>query len=391
MKRLVVLGSTGSVGEQTLAVAESNPSRFEVVALAARRSAAKLADQVRRFRPKVVALQEPEAARDLQERLGGFPVEILSGPDGLAAAASCDADLCVASIVGAAGLEPTLAALRAGHDVALANKEALVMAGALVLRELRARGRSLLPVDSEHSAIFQCLAGAPRERVRRLILTASGGPFRTWPAERIARATVEEALRHPNWEMGTKITIDSATLMNKGLEVIEAHWLFDMPPERIEVVVHPESIVHSAVEFVDSSVIAQLGLPDMRVPIAVALAHPDRLELDLPRLDLTALGALHFETPDTKRFPCLALAFAAASADELAPAVLNAANEVAVEAFLARRVAFPAIAAAVESVLDAHVARGAGAMRDLSDVLEADGWARERARAWLAACQGGAA
>ena len=391
MKRIAVLGSTGSVGEQTLAVAEAFPERYRVVSLAARRNAEKLAEQVRRCRPARVALMEPAAARELRERLGDHPVEILTGPAGLAAAASCDADLCVAAIVGAAGLEPTLAALRAGMDVALANKEALVMAGALVLRELRARGRSLLPVDSEHSAIFQALAGAPRERVRRLILTASGGPFRTWPAEQIARATVEEALRHPNWEMGPKITIDSATLMNKGLEVIEARWLFDMPPERIEVVVHPESIVHSAVEFVDSSVIAQLGLPDMRVPIAVALAHPDRLELDLPRLDLTALGALHFETPDTKRFPCLALAFAAASADELAPAVLNAANEVAVEAFLARRVAFPAIAAAVESVLDAHVARGAGAMRDLSDVLEADGWARERAREWLAACQGGAA
>ncbi|HVN40066.1 MAG TPA: 1-deoxy-D-xylulose-5-phosphate reductoisomerase [Myxococcota bacterium] len=391
MKRIAVLGSTGSVGEQTLAVAEAFPERYRVVSLAARRNAEKLAEQVRRCRPARVALMEPAAARELRERLGDHPVEILTGPAGLAAAASCDADLCVAAIVGAAGLEPTLAALRAGMDVALANKEALVMAGALVLRELRARGRSLLPVDSEHSAIFQALAGAPRARVRRLILTASGGPFRSWPAERIARATVEEALRHPNWEMGPKITIDSATLMNKGLEVIEARWLFDMPPERIEVVVHPESIVHSAVEFVDSSVIAQLGLPDMRVPIAVALAHPERLELDLPRLDLTALGALHFETPDTKRFPCLAHAFAAASADELAPAVLNAANEVAVEAFLARRVAFPAIAAAVESVLDSHFAHGAGALRDLPDVLEADGWARERAREWLAACQGGPA
>ncbi|HXK26565.1 MAG TPA: 1-deoxy-D-xylulose-5-phosphate reductoisomerase [Myxococcota bacterium] len=391
MKRIALLGSTGSVGEQTLAVVEEFPERYRVVSLAARRNAEKLAEQVRRFRPERVALVQPEAAHELRRRLGDHPVEILSGPAGLAEAASRDADVCVAAIVGAAGLEPTLAALRAGMAVALANKEALVMAGALVLRELRARGGSLLPVDSEHSAIFQALAGAPRERVRRLILTASGGPFRTWPAERIARATVEEALRHPNWAMGPKITIDSATLMNKGLEVIEARWLFDMPPERIEVVVHPESIVHSAVEFVDSSVIAQLGLPDMRVPIAVALAHPERLELDLPRLDLTALGALHFETPDTKRFPCLAHAYTAASADELAPAVLNAVNEVAVEAFLARRVAFPAIAAAVESVLDAHLARGAGAMRDLPDVLEADGWARERAREWLAACQGGPA
>jgi 1-deoxy-D-xylulose-5-phosphate reductoisomerase len=391
VKRLVVLGSTGSVGEQTLAVAESCPERYCVVALAAGRNAAKLADQVRRFRPRIAALHDPQAARELRERLGSFPVEILAGPEGLAAAAASDADLCVAGIVGAAGLAPTLAALRAGHDVAFANKEVMVMAGALVLAEVRASGAALLPVDSEHSAIFQCLAGAPSSRVRRLILTASGGPFRTWTVERIARATVEEALRHPNWQMGPKITIDSASLMNKGLEVIEARWLFDVPPERIEVVVHPESIVHSAVEFVDSSVIAQLGLPDMRVPIAVALAHPERLELDLPRLDLTAQGRLHFETPDTKRFPCLALAYAAARADALAPAVLNAANEVAVEAFLSRRLAFPGIAAANEAMLDLHVARGADAPRDLRDVLDADSWARERAREWLAARQGGPA
>jgi 1-deoxy-D-xylulose-5-phosphate reductoisomerase len=392
MKRLAVLGSTGSVGEQTLAVAEAFPDRYRVVALAARRSVEKLAAQVRRFRPELVAVAEPAAARELRERLAGHPVEIASGPEGLAAAAAIDADLCVASIVGAAGLEPTLAAIRAGHDVAFANKEALVMAGALVLRELRAHGVSLLPVDSEHSAIFQALGGQGCSRVRRLILTASGGPFRSWPAERIARATVQDALRHPNWEMGPKITIDSATLMNKGLEVIEARWLFEMPPERVDVVVHPESIIHSLVEFVDSSVIAQLGLPDMRVPIAVALAHPDRLELELPRLDLTALGALHFETPDTKRFPCLALAYAALAADEAAPAVLNAANEVAVAEFLAGRIAFPRIAAANEAVLDAHVAAGGRApLRDLRDVLDADAWARARATEWLGSGAGGVA
>ena len=392
MKRLVVLGSTGSVGEQTLAVAEAFPERYRVVALAARRNVEKLAAQVRRFRPEIVAVAEPEAAGELRRLLGAEAATVVAGPEGLAAAAACDADLCIAAIVGAAGLEPTLAAIRAGRDVALANKEVLVMAGALVLRALRARGTALLPVDSEHSAIFQALAGQPRERVRRLILTASGGPFRTWPAERIARATVEAALRHPNWEMGPKITIDSATLMNKGLEVIEARWLFDVAPSQVDVVVHPESIVHSAVEFVDSSVIAQLGLPDMRVPIAVALAHPDRLELDLPRLDLSALGALHFEAPDTKRFPCLALAYAALAADEVAPAVLNAANEVAVAAFLEGRIAFPRIAAANDAVLEAHVARGAaGPLRDLRDVLEADAWARERAREWLAASGGSAA
>jgi 1-deoxy-D-xylulose-5-phosphate reductoisomerase len=392
VKRLAILGSTGSVGLQTLAVVEAFPERYRVVSLAARRSVDRLVEQVRCFQPELVALAEPEAAAALRERLGDHPVEIVSGPEGLAAAAACDADLCVAAMVGAAGLEPTLAAIRAGRDVALANKEVLVMAGALVLRALRAQGASLLPVDSEHSAIFQALAGQPRERIRRLILTASGGPFRTWPAERIASATVEAALRHPNWEMGPKITIDSATLMNKGLEVIEARWLFDVGPERIDVVVHPESIVHSAVEFVDSSVIAQLGLPDMRVPIAVALAHPDRLELDLPRLDLTALGSLHFETPDRKRFPCLGLAYAALAADEAAPAVLNAANELAVAAFLEGRIAFPRIAAANEATLEAHVARGAaGPLRDLRDVLEADTWARAWTRAWLSDSAGGLA
>jgi 1-deoxy-D-xylulose-5-phosphate reductoisomerase len=392
VKRLAILGSTGSVGEQTLAVVEAFPERYRVVALTARKSVEKLAQQVERFRPERVAVADPGAARALRERLGATKVEILSGPEGLAQAASIDTDLCLAAIVGAAGLEPTLAAIRAGCDVALANKEVLVMAGALVLRELRAHGAALLPVDSEHSAIFQCLTGQPRERVRRLILTASGGPFRTWSAEQIARASVEQALRHPSWEMGPKITIDSATLMNKGLEVIEARWLFDMPAERVDVVVHPESIVHSAVEFVDSSVIAQLGLPDMRVPIAVALAHPDRLDLDLPRLDLSALGALHFETPDTKRFPCLALAYAALAGDEAAPAVLNAANEVAVAAFLEGRMPFPRIAAANEAVLDAHVARSQAApLRDLRDVLEADARARAHAREWLAASAGDAA
>jgi 1-deoxy-D-xylulose-5-phosphate reductoisomerase len=286
-------------------------------------------------------------------------------------------------------LRPTLAAIRAGRDIALANKEVLVTAGALVLREARARGVTLLPVDSEHSAIFQALAGQRRQDVARLILTASGGPFRTWTPERIARATVAQALDHPNWDMGPKITVDSATLMNKGLEVIEARWLFDVPPQQVDVVVHPQSIVHSMVEFLDGSVLAQLGLPDMRVPIAVALAHPERLPLDWPRLDLAALGRLDFETPDRKRFPCLDLAYAALAADEAAPAVLNAANEVSVAAFLAGEISFPAIAAANAGVLDAHVARATAAtLRDLKDVAEADAWARDCARAWLASPKG---
>jgi 1-deoxy-D-xylulose-5-phosphate reductoisomerase len=297
----------------------------------------------------------------------------------------------VSGLVGAVGLAPTLAAIAAGRDVALANKEVLVMAGSLVMREVRRRGVALLPVDSEHSAIFQALAGQRREDVARLVLTASGGPFRTWEAARIARATPAEALAHPNWDMGPKITIDSATLMNKGLEVIEARWLFDVPPERVDVVVHPQSIVHSLVEFVDGQVLAQLSVPDMRAPIALALSHPERLPLDLPRLDLAALGRLEFEAPDRKRFPCLDLAWAALGGGESAPAVLNAANEVAVRAFLDGRIPFPAIAATNEAVLDSHLARGAGSVAELGDVLEADAWARARAGQELARRSGGCA
>jgi 1-deoxy-D-xylulose-5-phosphate reductoisomerase len=385
-KALAILGSTGSIGEQALAVAEAFPERYRVVALGAGRNLEKLADQVRRFRPRLVSVAEPAGVEALRGRLGDLPLEIAVGASGLEAVASHPADLVVSGLVGAVGLAPTLAAIRAGRNVALANKEVLVMAGALVLREVRAHGVTLLPVDSEHSAIFQALAGQRRQDVARLILTASGGPFRRWDAARIARATVEEALAHPSWEMGPKISIDSATLMNKGLEVIEARWLFDVPPDAVDVVVHPQSIVHSLVEFRDGSVLAQLGLPDMRVPIAVALAHPERLALDLPRLDLAALGQLDFEAPDRKRFPCLDLATAALRADEAAPAVLNAANEVSVAAFLEGRIGFPAIAACNAAVLDAHVrSRAAAPLRDLDDVLEADRWARAQAGQWLAA------
>jgi 1-deoxy-D-xylulose-5-phosphate reductoisomerase len=386
-KALAVLGSTGSIGQQALAVAEAFPGSYRVVALAAGRNVEKLADQVRRFSPELVSVADPAGAEALRRRLnelGGLTVEIAVGGAGLEAVATHPADLLVSSLVGAVGLGPTLAAIRAGRDIALANKEVLVMAGALVLREVRARGVTLLPVDSEHSAIFQALAGQRREDVSRVILTASGGPFRSWDAARIAKASVQEALDHPKWQMGPKVTIDSATLMNKGLEVIEARWLFDMRPEAVDVVVHPQSIVHSLVEFRDGSVLAQLALPDMRVPIAVALAHPERLPLDLPRLDLAALGRLDFEEPDRKRFPCLDLAYAALRADEAGPAVLNAVNELAVAAFLDEKIAFPSIAAANAAVLDAHVKRaGAGALRDLEDVMEADRWAREHAREWL--------
>jgi len=383
-KNLTVLGSTGSVGEQTLAVAAQFPERFRVVALAAGRNIEKLSAQVMRFEPALVSVSDASCAEALRARIRGLPTRVVTAEEGLLAVATHPADLVVAALVGAVGLEPTLAAIRAGRNIALANKEVMVMAGALVLREMRARGVQLLPVDSEHSAIFQALAGQRHQDVARLLLTASGGPFRRWPAERIAEATVADALKHPNWNMGPKITVDSATLMNKGLEVIEARWLFDLPPEQIEIVVHPQSIVHSLVEFVDGSVLAQLGIPDMRVPIAVALAHPERLPLGLPRLDLPKAEKLEFEAPDPTRFPSLELPYAALRGGEAAPAVLNAANEVAVAAFLEGAIPFPEIVATNAAVLEAHLAHvGSAAVRDLADVRAADGWARATARARL--------
>ncbi len=381
MKRISLLGSTGSIGVQTLAVVEDFPEHFEVVALAAGRNIPKLAEQVRRFRPARVSVADEAGAAELRNRIAAADVEIDVGEKGLEAVATQPADLVVAGLVGAVGLCPTLAAIRAGRDIALANKEVMVMAGALVLREIRRQGVQLLPVDSEHSAIFQALEGQRPEDVERLVLTASGGPLRTWDAARLARATVAEALAHPNWNMGPKITIDSATLMNKVLEVIEARWLFDVPPERIEVVVHPQSIVHSLVEFIDGSVLAQLGPPDMRIPIALALTYPERLPLQGRRLDLAAVGSLDFEAPDLKRFPALQLGHAALRGSELAPAVLNAVNEITVDAFLRGMIRFTDIASTNAAVLDSHLGGHRGeVVRDLQDVIEADGWARRMAR-----------
>ena len=380
MKRLAILGSTGSIGEQTLEVVAQFPDRFRPVALAAGRRIEKLADQVKRFRPELVSVADEAGAEELRSRVGD-EVEIRVGAAGLEAVATHPSDLVVAALVGAVGLAPTLAAIGAGRSIALANKEVMVMAGALVNRKVQEAGVALLPVDSEHSAIFQALSGQRPQDVARLLLTASGGPFRTWASERIAKASVEEALAHPNWDMGPKISIDSATLMNKGLEVIEARWLFDVPPERIEVVVHPQSIVHSLVETVDRSVLAQLGLPDMKVPIAVALAYPERLSLDLPRLELAEIGQLDFEEPDLDRFPCLGLAFEALAGSEEGPAVLNAANEVSVAAFLEGRVPFPAIAETNAFVLRRHLQeRGGAVVNDLDGVVNADAWARAQAR-----------
>jgi 1-deoxy-D-xylulose-5-phosphate reductoisomerase len=331
-----------------------------------------------------VSVADPAEVPAIRAALGR-EVEVVSAESGLLAVATEPADLVVAGLVGAVGLPPVLAAIRAGRSIGLANKEVMVMAGAMVRREAEARGVDIIPIDSEHSAIFQCLAGSRANEIERLILTCSGGPFRTWSQGQIAEATVEQALAHPNWSMGDKISIDSATLMNKGLEVIEARWLFDVPAERVDVVVHPQSIVHSLVEYCDRSVLAQLGLPDMRVPIAVALAHPDRIELDLPRLELAELARLDFERPDRERFPCLDLAYRAVSGSEAAPAVLNAANEIAVAAFLERQIDFPAIADLNTAVLGAHLKDHLGErVDDLEAVLTADGWGRGAATEWLA-------
>jgi 1-deoxy-D-xylulose-5-phosphate reductoisomerase len=380
VKRLALLGSTGSIGEQTLAVAAEFPERYRVTALAAGRRVEKLAAQVLRFRPELVAVADFAGAQALRAQLGAEAPRIEVGAAGLVAVAEAPADCVISGLVGAVGLAPTLAAIRKGRDVALANKEVLVMAGALVRRELERAGVTLLPVDSEHSGAFQALAGHRREDVAKLVLTASGGPFRTWSAEQMERATVAEALKHPNWSMGPKITVDSATLANKALEVIEARWLFDLPPEKVGVVVHPQSIVHALVEYVDGSVLAQLGLPDMRVPISLALAWPERLPLGLPRLDLAQIKRLDFEAPDAKRFPCLELAWAALAGGEAAPAVFNAANEVAVAAFLAGELPFPGIARTNARVLEAHLAARPAALGSLDDVLAVDAEARGRAR-----------
>jgi 1-deoxy-D-xylulose-5-phosphate reductoisomerase len=377
-KRITVLGSTGSVGRGALDVAALHPDRFEVVGLTAGANDRALEAQIAAFQPKVVALSDPAAARRLAERLKGGATRVLAGPEGIAEAAAAPADLVVAAIVGAAGMVPVFAAVEAGRNVALANKEALVSAGSLLMDAAARKDVTVLPVDSEHSAIFQCLAAGRAEEVDHLVLTASGGPFRTTRKAELAAVTPEQAARHPNWSMGAKITVDSATLMNKGLEVIEAHWLFGLPPERIRVVVHPESIVHSMVVFRDGAVMAQMGLPDMRAPIAFAMSHPERLDLGIAAPDFVALGALRFEAPDHDRFPCLGLAYRAARAGGTLPAVLNAANEVAVAAFLEGRLGFTGIPTVVAAAMDAHVAQP---LASLDQVLAADTWARRHAGA----------
>lgn len=376
MKRLSILGSTGSIGMQALEVVRGHPDTFQVVALAAGRRLDVLVEQVREFRPHLVSVSGPEGAQELKERLRGFPVKICCGEEGLAeVAAYPEAQLSLLAVVGAAGLMPALAAVRAGKDVALATKEALVMAGALLTAEAAARGVKLLPVDSEHSAIFQCLEGGGRAALKRIILTASGGPLRQVPKERLASVTPEEALSHPTWRMGKKITIDSATLMNKGLEVIEARWMFDIDVTRVDVIVHPQSIVHSLIEYADGSVLAQLSPPDMRLPILYALSYPDRLENGFPPLDLLQVGSLNFEAVDRDRFPCLEYAYEAVAAGGTAPVALNAANEVAVELFLGREIGFARIPEVIESGLRGHRVRPG---ESLEDIVAVDREVRER-------------
>jgi 1-deoxy-D-xylulose-5-phosphate reductoisomerase len=376
MKRLAILGSTGSIGTHTLDVVRAHPDAFSVAALAAGNNLDLLERQVREFAPRLVSLAEEAGARELRRRLGSGRTEVAWGPDGLVQAATLgEADVVVSAIVGAAGLLPTMAAVRAGKVVALANKESLVMAGGLVTAAAQASGTRILPVDSEHCAIFQCLEQDAGRRVQRLILTASGGPFRALPKEAFAGITPEDALRHPTWSMGKKITIDSATLVNKGLEVIEAHWLFGLPVDRVDVIVHPQSVVHSMVEYVDGSVLAQLGVPDMRLPIQYALLYPERRPSPTPRLDLAAMAALTFEAVDRVKFPCLDLAYEACKAGGSAPTVLNAANEVAVQWFLDRRIRFDEIPAVINRALDIHPQRE---ITGIEDVLGVDRQVREQ-------------
>lgn len=376
MKKIAVLGSTGSIGTQTLDVISREPDAYEVVGLAAGGNVELLLRQAHEFRPKIVSAGTKEAADALRAQVPSG-VKVVFGEEGLIeVAAGAGATYVVCALIGSIGLRSTLAAIDAGADIGLANKETLVTAGHIVMQRVRDKGVGLLPVDSEHSAIFQCLNGEDAKAVKRLVLTASGGSFRDRTREQLQGVTVEDALKHPNWSMGAKITIDSATMVNKGLEVIEAHWLFGLPYDQIDVVLHPESIIHSMVEFVDTSVIAQLGNPDMRVPIQYALTYPKRRPSPAAPLDLLAAGALHFRAMDFERFPCLKLAYEAGRTGGTAPTVFNAANEVAVARFLKGDIPFLAIEDTIERVLARHDAIESP---DLAAILDADGWARREA------------
>jgi 1-deoxy-D-xylulose-5-phosphate reductoisomerase len=377
MKRIAILGSTGSIGQSALAVVDAHPERLSVVGLAAGENAERLAGQIARYRPRLVAMATGTAI-DRLKTLAPPGVEVAGeGRAGLVAVASHpDVDVVLCASSGTDGLEAVLAAIESGKTVALANKEILVMAGGIVTEAARRRGVAILPVDSEHNAIHQCLHGRARTELKRIVLTASGGPFRGRTASELLAVSADDALKHPTWRMGRKITIDSATLMNKGLEVIEAHWLFGVDAASIDVVIHPQSVVHSLVELVDGSIIAQLGVADMRLPIQYAFSYPDRWDSALPSLDLARAGRLEFDAPDTDAFPCLRLAYRALEAERSLPVVLNAANEVAVARFLEGRLAFPSIAQVIEQTMEAH--RGAH-VGSLAEVRAVDLWAREHA------------
>jgi 1-deoxy-D-xylulose-5-phosphate reductoisomerase len=385
MKRISLIGSTGSIGKSTLSVVDYLSDRFSIFALTANSAVDLLAEQAGVFRPEVVGIADPAFVDSFRERCRerAIPVpEIVSGNDGLRQVTSAAAvDIVVSAAVGAAGLWPTYTAVAAGKTVALANKEAMVVAGELLRKTAEVTGALILPVDSEHSAVDQCLRAGTRGEVRRLILTASGGPFRETPAARLETVTPEEALKHPTWQMGKRITVDSATLMNKGLEVIEARWLFDIVPEKIDIMVHPQSIVHSMVEFVDGSIVAQLGTADMRQPIQYALTYPERIASPVAPLDWTSTPRLDFCSPDREKFGCIGLAYDSIRAGGTAPAVLNAADEVAVDAFLERKIRFIDIPQLIRTTLEAHNRQNGGS---LDAILDADRWAREFAAGWLA-------
>ena len=378
MKYLSILGSTGSIGVSTLEIVAAHPDRFRVIAMTAGKNLELFARQIHQFSPRIAAVASTEDVPRLQELCAGLTVEITGGVEGLITAATAEeTNMVVAAIVGAAGLVPTAAAIRAGKDIALANKETLVTAGHLFMEMVAQYGVKLYPVDSEHSAVFQSIEGHRSQDIRKIILTASGGPFLNTSAEQLANVTVRDALNHPNWTMGRKITIDSASMMNKGLEVIEARWLFDVPVEKIDVNIHPQSIIHSMVEYVDGCVIAQLGTPDMKAPIAYALSYPERVATGVTPLDLTTFSGLTFYKPDMDKFRCLALAYQAINAGESMPAVMNAANEIAVETFLTGGISFLQIAEVIERTMDAHQA---GDLKSIDEVLLADSWGREKAR-----------
>ena len=381
-RKIAILGATGSIGTSTLDLIERSPDRFEVTTVTAATNVEALANIVRRTGAKLAVVADESRYTDLTELLVGTNCRAAAGADALIEAAAAEAGLVIAAIVGCAGLKPVMGAVEAGRTIALANKEALVTAGALMTDAARASGATLLPIDSEHNAIFQCLAGSRSTDVSRLVLTASGGPFRSASAETIRSATPAQAVAHPNWSMGAKISVDSATMMNKGLELIEAHYLFGLPSQRIDILVHPQSVVHSMVEFIDGSVLAQLGSADMRIPIAYALAWPERMATPAQKLDLAAIARLDFEAPDLDRFPALRLARGALETGGTAPVILNAANEVAVAGFLVGRLGFSDITHVVHEAL---MGNDYGAPRSISDVLEIDRVTRERAEAMLTA------